>query len=157
MAAVTDSDILARLDALKINHEMIVEHPHSESVEEWNGHLSQNNELKGKEFALSKTLLFKPKQPKSATPTPVLIVAKNTTPTNSSAIGKLLNMKDLRLAADELVKDVLPGCQGKGGCESPLIESLIMLLGLESHGLVHPISISLLAPFSSRSYSQHFD
>jgi prolyl-tRNA synthetase len=47
-----------------------------------------------------------------------MVIAKDTTETSSAAIGKLLNMKDLRLAQEELVKEVLPGCQGKGGRES---------------------------------------
>jgi hypothetical protein len=46
-----------------------------------------------------------------------MVIAKNETETVAAAMGKLLNMKDLRLASPELVSEVLPGCQGKGGRE----------------------------------------
>lgn len=58
-------------------------------------------------------LLFKPKTAKTATPTPVLVVAKEAAPTNANAIGKLFDLKELRLASEDLIKDVLPSAGSK--------------------------------------------
>jgi prolyl-tRNA synthetase len=57
--------------------------------------------------------LFKPKTAKSAVPNPVLVLASEQTETSSSAIARLLNLKDLRLASEDLIKDVLPGVGSK--------------------------------------------
>lgn len=56
-------------------------------------------------FELIKTLVFKPKTAKSATPVPVVVVAREETETNSGALGKKLNLKELRLANEDLLKD----------------------------------------------------
>jgi len=58
-------------------------------------------------------LLFKPKTSKTATPTPVLVIAQESTETNSGAIGKHLNLKELRLASEDLIKSVLPSAGSK--------------------------------------------
>lgn len=57
--------------------------------------------------------MFKPKTAKSATPTPVLVIAQESTETNSGAIGKYLNLKELRLASEDLIKSVLPSAGSK--------------------------------------------
>lgn len=76
-------------------------------------------------------LLFKPKTAKTAIPTPVLVVALETTETSSGAIGKLLNLKELRLASEDLIKQVLPTAASKDDV-SPLplasIPSTLFLL-----------------------------
>ncbi|KAJ9127250.1 hypothetical protein QFC24_001488 [Naganishia onofrii] len=58
-------------------------------------------------------LLFKPKTAKTAVPTPVLVIAKEDTETSAAAIGKLLNLKELRMASEDLMKDVMPGVETK--------------------------------------------
>ncbi|KAG5219842.1 prolyl-tRNA synthetase [Salix suchowensis] len=58
-----------------------------------------------KSFELIKTLVFKPKTAKSATPVPVVVVAREETETNSGSLGKKLNLKELRLANEDLLKD----------------------------------------------------
>jgi prolyl-tRNA synthetase len=52
---------------------------------------------------LIKTLVYKPKTAKTAAPTPVVVIAREQTETNSGAIGKKLNLKDLRVASEDLL------------------------------------------------------
>jgi prolyl-tRNA synthetase len=47
-------------------------------------------------FELIKTLVYKPKTAKYATPVPVVVIACEETETSSSALGKKLNLKELR-------------------------------------------------------------
>lgn len=63
------------------------------------------NETTPKEFELIKTLVYKPKTAKTATPIPVVVIARDATETNSGAIGKKLNLKELRLAAGDLLTE----------------------------------------------------
>ncbi|KAM6492523.1 prolyl-tRNA synthetase [Amanita muscaria] len=46
-------------------------------------------------FSLLKTLVYKPKTAKTATPAPLVVVAHEDTETSSSALGKKLNLKEL--------------------------------------------------------------
>ena len=48
-----------------------------------------------KSFELIKTLVFKPKTAKTATPIPVVVIARDETETSSGALGKRLNLKEL--------------------------------------------------------------
>jgi prolyl-tRNA synthetase len=43
----------------------------------------------------------------------VLVIAQESTETNSGAIGKYLNLKELRLASEDLIKSVLPSAGSK--------------------------------------------
>jgi prolyl-tRNA synthetase len=56
-------------------------------------------------YQVTKTLIFKPKTAKTATPTPVVVVALETTETNATALGKKLSLKDCRFANEDLLKD----------------------------------------------------
>jgi prolyl-tRNA synthetase len=62
-------------------------------------------------------LLFKPKTAKTAEPTPVLVLAKEDTETSSGAIGGLLKLKELRLANEDLIKQVIPSAASKNDGE----------------------------------------
>ncbi|KDQ10336.1 hypothetical protein BOTBODRAFT_36241 [Botryobasidium botryosum FD-172 SS1] len=53
----------------------------------------------------AKTLVFKPKTAKNATPVPVIVIADHKTETSSSALGKKLSLKELRLASEDLLKE----------------------------------------------------
>jgi prolyl-tRNA synthetase len=56
-------------------------------------------------YRLTKTLVFKPKTAKTATPVPVVVVASEDTDTkNAAALGKRVNQKELRLATDDLIQ-----------------------------------------------------
>jgi len=63
------------------------------------------NESTPKSFELIKTLVYKPKTAKTATPVPVVVIARDHTEINSAAIGKKLNLKELRLASADLLTD----------------------------------------------------
>jgi prolyl-tRNA synthetase len=41
------------------------------------------------------------------------VIAKEDTETSAAAIGKLLNLKELRMASEDLMKEVMPGVQSK--------------------------------------------
>ncbi|KAJ7743190.1 hypothetical protein B0H16DRAFT_1562246 [Mycena metata] len=56
-------------------------------------------------FELIKTLVYKPKTAKTATAVPVVVIARDETETNSAAIGKKLNLKEMRLASEDLLTD----------------------------------------------------
>jgi prolyl-tRNA synthetase len=58
-----------------------------------------------KSFELIKTVVYKPKTAKSAIPVPVVVIARDETETNSGALGKKLNLKELRLASEDLLKE----------------------------------------------------
>jgi prolyl-tRNA synthetase len=57
------------------------------------------------QFELVKTLVFKPKTAKSAAPVPLVVVARESTQTSSGALGKKLNLKELRLASEDLLQE----------------------------------------------------
>ena len=57
-------------------------------------------------YKITKTLIFKPKTAKTATPVPIVVIASDETDTkNSSALGKRVNQKELRLAGDDLIQE----------------------------------------------------
>ncbi|CAI5760444.1 unnamed protein product [Candida verbasci] len=53
----------------------------------------------------TKTLIFKPKTGKTATPIPILLFALHQTSTPSNLIAKIANVKEPRLAKDDLIQD----------------------------------------------------
>lgn len=56
-------------------------------------------------FERIKTLVYKPKTSKNAAPTPVVVIAREQSETNSGEIGKKLNLKDLRVASEDLLTE----------------------------------------------------
>lgn len=54
---------------------------------------------------LIKTLVYKPKTAKTAAPVPVVVIAREDTETSSSTLGKKLNLKELRLASEDLLTE----------------------------------------------------
>jgi hypothetical protein len=92
------------LAALSINPCDTVHHASASSPAEWKEAL-QTAPGGPKEFELLKILIFKPKTAKGATPVPVVVIARDTTETSSSSLAKHLNLKDLRLASDDLLSE----------------------------------------------------
>ena len=92
------------LAALSITPSDTVDHASASSPAEWKEAL-QTAPGGPKEFELLKVLIFKPKTAKGATPVPVVVVARDTTETSSSSLAKHLNLKDLRLASDDLLSE----------------------------------------------------
>lgn len=50
-------------------------------------------------------MVYKPKTAKTAIPVPVVVIARDETETNAGAIGKKLNLKELRMANEELLTE----------------------------------------------------
>ncbi|WVO14142.1 proline-tRNA ligase [Cryptococcus depauperatus] len=135
MTKITDSNILDRLHELQIAHPQVITHAPVKGSAEWKAQLTLANPALA-EASLTKTLLFKPKTAKSAVPTPVIILASDTTETNSGAIGKLLELKELRLASEDLIKQVFPSAVTKDDVSAlalpkPVPETLHLLLDAE--------------------------
>ncbi|KAI9244661.1 hypothetical protein BY458DRAFT_447686 [Sporodiniella umbellata] len=70
----------------------------------------------------TKCLIFKPKTAKTATATPVFVIALDSTETNSAALGKKLSLKDLRFASEDMLKETF---NTKKGCVSPFALSTV--------------------------------
>ncbi|EJS43489.1 YHR020W [Saccharomyces arboricola H-6] len=66
--------------------------------------LCVNDKSAGKSAVAVKSLVFKPKTAKSATPVPIVVVALQSTTTPSGLIASATSTKDPRLARDDLVK-----------------------------------------------------
>ncbi|CAZ85151.1 unnamed protein product [Tuber melanosporum] len=83
-----------------------LEHGPCANSKEW---ASQLEALKGlpESYSLSKTLVFKPKTPKTQTAVLVVVVALEDTTTSSSEIQKTLDVKDTRMANDDAVNAAL--------------------------------------------------
>jgi prolyl-tRNA synthetase len=101
---VATDELSARLSALSLTPTAQCAHPAVTNPAEWKEALGQAAGVP-ESFELCKTLVFKPKTAKTATPVPVVVIAREETETNSGALGKKLNLKDLRLAADDLLAE----------------------------------------------------
>jgi prolyl-tRNA synthetase len=129
MAAVSDQDVIARFGALNISAPKVIEHAAVKGVAEWRAELDK---LGKTGVAITKTVRglprptarrgafidtthssLQPKTAKTAEPTPVLVVAKEDTETSSALIGNLLKLKELRLANEDLIKQVIPSAASK--------------------------------------------
>ena len=92
------------LESLSITPTTSVLHGETTSPAAWREAL-QGTQQAPNDFELIKTLVFKPKTAKSATPVPVVVIARDETETNSGALGKKLNLKELRLASEDLLSE----------------------------------------------------
>ncbi|KIK63847.1 hypothetical protein GYMLUDRAFT_40931 [Collybiopsis luxurians FD-317 M1] len=81
-----------------------VSHSSTNSPAAWRDTLSATSNVPSS-FELIKTLVYKPKTAKTATPVPVVVIARESASVNAAAIGKKLNLKDLRLASEDLLND----------------------------------------------------
>ncbi|KAI5119372.1 hypothetical protein M0805_001048 [Coniferiporia weirii] len=93
-----------RLAALSIKPAASVAHVAVASPAAWREALVASGSAP-ETFELTKTLVFKPKTPKSATPAPLVVIAREETETSSTALGKKLNLKELRLASADLLTE----------------------------------------------------
>ncbi|PPQ88065.1 hypothetical protein CVT25_013673 [Psilocybe cyanescens] len=102
MAAV--NDLLQKLATISIKPSSTVAHAETSSPATWKEALIASGSAPAS-FELIKTLVYKPKTAKSATPVPVVVIARDETETNSGAIGKKLSLKELRLASEDLLTE----------------------------------------------------
>ena len=80
-----------------------VDHAATDSPAAWKAALATTSAPES--YQLLKTLVYKPKTAKTAVPIPVVVIAPETSNPNSGAIGKKLNLKELRLASEDLLKE----------------------------------------------------
>ncbi|KAJ8582898.1 class II aaRS and biotin synthetase [Rhizopogon salebrosus TDB-379] len=100
----TLESITQSLAGLAITPSASVTHAETNSPASWHEALLATPSAPAS-FELIKTLVYKPKTAKSATPVPVVVIAREETETSSSALGKKLNLKELRLASEDLLSD----------------------------------------------------
>lgn len=106
--------IASKLAGLSITPAATVSHASQSSPATWREALLAAGNTP-KDFGLTKTLVFKPKTAKSAVAIPVVVIAREETGTNSAALGKKLNLKELRLASGDLLTELFS--LDKDSCE----------------------------------------
>ncbi|SPO22873.1 probable proline-tRNA ligase [Ustilago trichophora] len=100
--------ISSALSALSIQTEKVVKHAAANSPESWRSAVSDvASSLGFSTQNYTKTVVFKPKTAKTATPTPVVLIAKDDSEYNTGAVAKHLGQKEMRLAAPEILKEFL--------------------------------------------------
>ncbi|KDN36289.1 putative proline-tRNA ligase [Tilletiaria anomala UBC 951] len=97
------ADVQARLASLSVSGNNIISHAATASPEEYKNAVSSSSAPAS--TAHLKTLVFKPKTAKTAKPVPVVIIARDETDTVTGALGKKLDIKEMRLAAPELLQE----------------------------------------------------
>ena len=131
--------ITQSLASLSINPSASVSHAVASSPAAWREAL-EASESTPKSFELIKTIVYKPKTAKTATPIPLVVVARENTDVISGALGKKLNLKELRLASEDLLTE---------------------FFAVDKHARRYPASLvmrylTLLQSLSSRSYRKQF-
>ncbi|TFK41600.1 hypothetical protein BDQ12DRAFT_599985 [Crucibulum laeve] len=102
---MASTDALAQsLAKLSLTPSATVSHDAADSPAKWRELLDTSNAAP-KGFELIKTLVYKPKTAKTATVVPVVVIARDETDTNSTVLGKRLNLKELRLASEDLLTE----------------------------------------------------
>ncbi len=109
--------ITESLSKLSITPSATVSHGATNSPASWREALEGSSSAP-KDFELIKTLVYKPKTAKTATPVPVLVIARESTDVPSGVLGKTLNLKELRLASEDLLKEFF--ALDKNSCESSI-------------------------------------
>ncbi|KAK7683483.1 hypothetical protein QCA50_013317 [Cerrena zonata] len=102
MASV--ESIVQQLQGLSITPAATVSHAAASSPATWREALEQSSSAP-KSFELIKTIVYKPKTAKTATPVPLVVVAREGTDVISGALGKKLNLKEPRLASEDLLTE----------------------------------------------------
>jgi len=121
MAKATITDIVSHLSSLNLIHGQLVTHEASTSLASWREALARSSNVP-ESYRLVKTLVFKPKTSKTAPQTPVVVFAHDETETNSAALGKKFNLKDLRLAPEDLLNSLF-GVNKDASTHAPTLQS----------------------------------
>ncbi|KAH9887195.1 hypothetical protein C8Q73DRAFT_255469 [Cubamyces lactineus] len=112
--------ITQSLSKLSISPAATVSHGPTNSPQSWREALEASSDAP-KPFELIKTLVYKPKTAKTATPVPVFVIARETTDVPSGVLGKTLNLKDLRLASEDLLKEFFDLDKNSLSSEAPIL------------------------------------
>ena len=105
-ATMSIESLTQSLAGLSIQLHAVVSHGETSSPAAWREALEASSSAP-KSFELIKTLVYKPKTAKTATPVPLVVIARENTDVVSSAVGKKLGLKDLRWASDDLLNEFL--------------------------------------------------
>ena len=111
---MTSDRLFQQLSALKISTTKPISHEPVENVTAWTKALEGKSTSlpTGVSHVFSKTLILKPKQPKSQPPAPVMVIANETSDINLSRLGKELGVKELRFATNDLLTDIFTTVKG---------------------------------------------
>ncbi|KAJ7230734.1 hypothetical protein GGX14DRAFT_412050 [Mycena pura] len=82
-----------------------ISHSDASSPATWRDALDANASAPAKPYELIKTLVYKPKTAKKTTPVPVVVIARDDTETNAGSLGKILDLKEMRLASEDLLTE----------------------------------------------------
>lgn len=134
MESVTQS-----LAGLSITPSATVSHAETSSPANWREAITAAPSAP-KSFELIKTLVFKPKTAKTAVTIPVVVIARDETETNSGALGKKLNLKELRLASEDLLKEFF--LLDKNSCMCFFSELISILHADRSRSTVSPLALN---------------
>lgn len=91
------------LAALALAPAAAVKHDAASAPAAWRAALEASSAPHG--FELVKTIVYKPKTAKTATPVPVVAIARENTDIITGALGRKLNVKELRLASEDLLSE----------------------------------------------------
>lgn len=97
-------DITKSLAGLSITPAASVEHTPASSPTAWREALEGKPSVPAS-FELIKTIVYKPKTAKTATPVPLVVIAREGTDVITGTLGKKLGLKDLRLASEDLLTE----------------------------------------------------
>ncbi|RPA74531.1 putative prolyl-tRNA synthetase C19C7.06 [Ascobolus immersus RN42] len=100
------ASITEKLAALSLNDVKVYSHDAVKTGEEWKAALDKTADVPAS-YKLSKTVVFKPKQPKSDPQILLLALTLDETSANSGAVTKAAGTKDARLATPEAVTAAL--------------------------------------------------
>lgn len=103
-AMTSVENIVLQLQKLSITPADTVSHAAASSPATWREALEQSSSAP-KPFELIKTIVYKPKTAKTATPVPLVVIAREGTDVISGALGKKLNLKEPRLASEDLLTE----------------------------------------------------
>lgn len=112
----------------------------------WSTALSAANP--GFDYQVTKTLILKPKTAKSATPTPVVAIALDSTETNVTALGKKLGLKECRFANEDFLQGTFAVAKDAGTCLSILLRDTIVYIHTFCF-IVSPFVLSNVADLST--------
>lgn len=138
-AATLDS-VLSSLKSLSVASASVVSHAAASSPDSWKEAVSAAVNSATGNFHYTKTLVFKPKTAKSAKAYPIVIVAKLETETNTTALGKEIGQKEMRLAAPELLSEFLGATKDDGELLYTDMSCIFRLT--EARDAVSPLSVS---------------
>lgn len=110
----TMDSITQSLAGLSITPTATVTHAETSSPASWREAIKASPSAPTS-FELIKTIVFKPKTAKTAATVPVVVIARDDTETSSGALGKKLNLKELRLASEDLLTEFFS--LDKNSCE----------------------------------------